>query len=382
MNSSYVMTTESVTEAHPDKLADRISDAVLDSILANDPKARVACETMISNGFCVVAGEIKTDTYAPISEIARETIRESGYTNAEFGFDYRSAGVLTAIGEQSHNVSQAVDRGDGILCAGDSGFVYGYACKETEELMPYPITKAHQLTKKLADVRKAGIVPFLYPDGKAQLSVQYIDNTPTYIDNIVIHAQHSPDVTKNILEEAIIEEVIKPTFDKGFLEKTKFFINPTGLFVTGGPGADTGLTGRKSVSDTYGGAVPHGGSSLSGKDPSKPDRSGAYLARYIAKNLVAAGVADKILVQLSYIIGMDMPSNISVNSYETSQFQNTKIEEAIRDIFPLSIDGVTKELNLVKPIYKEVSTYGHFGKKELSWESLNKVEAVKNWFGI
>ena len=377
-----IITTESVTEAHPDKLADRISDGILDSILKNDPTARVACETMISNGFCVVAGEIKTDAYAPITEIAREVIRESGYTNAEFGFDYRSAGVLTAIGEQSHNVSLAVDGKDGITRAGDSGFVYGYGCKETEDLMPFPIVKAHKLAKTLADVRKAGSVPFLYPDGKVQLGIKYQNGVPIKVDNVVIHAQHSPDVTRKILEEAIVEEVIKPTFENGFLGDGKIFINPTGLFVTGGPQADTGLTGRKSVSDTYGGAVPHGGSSLSGKDPTKPDRSGAYLARYIAKNMVSAGVAQKLLVQISYIIGMAEPASIMVDSYQTSKFADKDIESAIREIFPLSIDEVIKELDLLKPIYKDVSTYGHFGKKELSWEQLDKKEKIQEWFGI
>ncbi|MCV6607302.1 MAG: methionine adenosyltransferase [Campylobacterales bacterium] len=379
---SRIYTTESVTEAHPDKLADRISDGILDSILAKDPKGRVACETMISNGFCVVAGEIKTNAYAPITEIAREIIRESGYTNAEFGFDYRSAGVLTAIGEQSHNVSDAVDNRDGVLRAGDSGFVHGFACEDTEELMPYPITKAHILSKALAEARKSGVAPFLYPDGKVQLGVEYIDGKVSKIDNIVIHAQHSPDVTRKVLEEMITEEVVKTSFQESMLKDTNILINPTGLFVTGGPQADTGLTGRKSVSDTYGGAVPHGGSSLSGKDPSKPDRSGAYLARYIAKNLVGAKVAKKALVQISYVIGLEKPMSITIDTYDTSKFDEEEIIKAIKEIFPLTIEEVTTELNLLQPIYKDVSTYGHFGKKDLSWEQLDRVEKLKKWFAI
>lgn len=380
--SQYTITTESVTEAHPDKLADRISDGILDSILTSDPQARVACETMISNGFCVVAGEIKTDAYAPITEIAREVIRESGYTNAEFGFDYRSAGVLTAIGEQSHNVSQAVDGDDGITRAGDSGFVYGYACKETEELMPFPITKAHTLAKALADVRKSGTVPFLYPDGKVQIGIDYENERPLKVNNIVIHAQHSPDVSRSVLEESIMEEVVKPSFNKDFLADGKIYINPTGLFVTGGPGADTGLTGRKSVSDTYGGAVPHGGSSLSGKDPTKPDRSGAYLARYIAKNMVAAGICEKILIQISYIIGMEEPAAFMVDTYGSSNFSNSEIEKAIKELFPMKIGDVIRHLDLFRPIYKDVSTYGHFGKENLSWEGTDQVHTIKKWFGV
>lgn len=376
-----IVTTESVTEAHPDKLADRISDAVLDYIIEKDKNARVACETIISNGFCVVAGEVKTTAYAPITEIARETIREAGYTNAEFGFDYRSAGVLTAIGEQSKDVSVGVDR-DGKVCAGDSGFVYGYACDDTEELMPFPIVTAHKLTHALTQARKSSTIPFLYPDGKVQLGVKYKGGKVAGIDNIVVHAQHSPTTDLNILKEMVIDEVIKPNIDNTLLKETNYFINPTGIFVTGGPGADTGLTGRKSVSDSYGGIVPHGGSAFSGKDPSKPDRSGAYLARLIAKNLVGAGVAKKALVGLTYIIGIDTPISFSVDTFATSNFSDEEIIKCIKETFPLTISETIDELDLVRPIYKELSAYGHFGKKDLTWEQLNYCKKIQNYFNI
>ncbi|RUM74235.1 MAG: methionine adenosyltransferase, partial [Sulfurovum sp.] len=305
MGKEYIFTSESVTEGHPDKMADQISDAILDYIIERDPTARVAVETLVSNGFCVIAGELKTETYAPMQEIAREVIREIGYTNAAFGFDYRSAGILNGIGEQSSDVNQGVDQENGELGAGDQGIMFGYACSETPELMPLPILLAHKITAKLAEVRKNGTLPFLRPDGKAQVSVKYIDGNPVAIDTVVVSTQHNDEVSQDILREAVITEVIEEVIPKEYLHNDiVYHINPTGRFVIGGPQGDAGLTGRKIIVDTYGGSCPHGGGAFSGKDPTKVDRSGAYVARYIAKNLVAAKIAEKVTIQLAYAIGV------------------------------------------------------------------------------
>ncbi|HHB95207.1 MAG TPA: methionine adenosyltransferase, partial [Campylobacterales bacterium] len=308
MSKEYIFTSESVTEGHPDKMADQISDAILDYIIQRDPNARVACETVLTTGICLIAGELKTEIYAPMQDIAREVIREIGYTDASFGFDYRSAGILNAVGEQSMDINQGVDKLSGEIGAGDQGMMFGYACNETKELMPLAISLAHKITAQLAKVRKNGTVPFLRPDGKAQVSVKYIDDEPVAIDTIVISAQHDDNISKELLRDAIITEVINEVIPKEFLSNNiTYHINPTGRFVIGGPQGDAGLTGRKIIVDTYGGSCPHGGGAFSGKDPTKVDRSGAYMARYIAKNLVSAGVSDRITIQLAYAIGVVEP---------------------------------------------------------------------------
>jgi S-adenosylmethionine synthetase len=380
----YIFTSESVTEGHPDKIADQISDAILDYIIEKDKSARVACETVVTNGICLITGELKTSIYAPMQDIARDVIREIGYTDASFGFDYRSAGVLNAIGEQSIDINQGVDKTSGELGAGDQGFMFGYACSETKELMPLPITLAHRLTKKLAEVRKNGTLPFLRPDGKAQISIKYIGDTPVSIDNIVLSAQHDDNITLDILRDSIITEVIETTIPKELLKKdTKFFINPTGRFVIGGPQADAGLSGRKIVMDSYGGSCLHGGGSFSGKDPTKMDRSGAYMARYIAKNLVGAGVSDKITVQLAYAIGISSPISVMIDTH-SNNIDNKLVEKMVREMFDLTPLGIIKTLDLLKPIYRKTSIYGHFGREEsgFRWEELDMVDEVKRYLKI
>jgi len=380
----YIFTSESVTEGHPDKMADQISDAILDYIIARDKKARVACETIVTNGICLVTGELKTSIYAPIQDIARDVIREIGYTDASFGFDYRSAGVLNAIGEQSIDINQGVDKTSGELGAGDQGFMFGYACRETKELMPLPITLAHRLTKKLAEVRKNGTLPFLRPDGKAQISIKYIDDKPVAIDNIVLSAQHDENITLDILRDSIITEVIETIIPKELLKKdTKFFINPTGRFVIGGPQADAGLSGRKIVIDSYGGSCLHGGGSFSGKDPTKMDRSGAYMARYIAKNLVGAGVSSRVSVQLAYAIGISSPVSVMIDTH-SNNIDNKKVVNMVKEMFDLSPLGIIKSLNLLTPIYRKTAVYGHFGREEdgFSWERLDRVDEIKSYLNI
>lgn len=382
MKNEFLFTSESVTEGHPDKMADQISDAVLDYILERDSKARVACETLVSNGFCVVAGEIKTNTYVPIQDVVREVVKDIGYTNAEFGFDYKSAGVLNGIGEQSPDINQGVDRADGEIGAGDQGLMFGYACKETDVLMPLPIWLSHQITSNLALKRKNGILPFLRPDGKAQVTVRYVDGKPIGIDTIVISTQHQPDVTQKQIQEAVIEEVVYKVLPKQYLsDNIKFHINPTGKFVIGGPQGDAGLTGRKIIVDTYGGSCPHGGGAFSGKDPSKVDRSGAYAARYVAKNLVASGICEKATVQLAYAIGVVDPVSIFVDTHGTSKFDSAKIEACVREIFRLTPKGIIESLDLLKPIYRKTSNYGHFGRElpEFGWEKTDKVEAIRDF---
>jgi len=385
MSKEYIFTSESVTEGHPDKMADQVSDAVLDYIIERDPQARVACEVLLSNGFCVIAGELKTSTYAPMQEIAREVVREIGYTDAAFGFDYRSAAVLNGIGEQSPDINQGVDQASGEIGAGDQGLMFGYACNETPELMPLPISLAHKITAKLAEVRKNGTVPFLRPDGKAQVSVKYIDSKPVSIDTIVVSTQHDEEVSQEVLKEAILKEVIEAVIPKELLsDDIIYHINPTGRFVIGGPQGDAGLTGRKIIVDTYGGSCPHGGGAFSGKDPTKVDRSAAYAARYVAKNLVAAGVADKLTIQVAYAIGVVEPVSIMVDSHGTSNIDESKVEACVKELFDLSPAGIIKELDLLRPIYKKTAAYGHFGREDMgfTWEETNRVEDIKKYLNI
>jgi S-adenosylmethionine synthetase len=378
----YLFTSESVTEGHPDKMADQISDAILDYILERDKNAKVACETLLSNGYCIIAGELKTTTYAPMQDIAREVIREIGYTDARYGFDYRTAGVLNGVGEQSPDIRQGVERGDQIG-AGDQGMMFGYACTETPELMPMPIMLAHKLTRRLATARKGAIIPWLRPDGKAQVTVRYRDGKPVAVEKVVVSTQHEPEIPYSELREAIIEEVIKKVIPAELLSpNVEYFINPTGKFVIGGPQGDAGLTGRKIIVDTYGGAAPHGGGAFSGKDPTKVDRSGAYAARYVAKNLVAAGVAEKVTVQIAYAIGVVEPVSIYVTTHGTGKVEETKIEEAVRKLFDLTPKGIIEHLDLYKPIYRKTAAYGHFGREEFNWEKTDKVEEIRDFLGL
>ena len=385
MVKDFLFTSESVTEGHPDKMADQISDAILDYIIERDKNARVACETLLSNGYCIIAGELKTTTYAPMQDIAREVIRNIGYTDATYGFDYRSAGVLNGVGEQSPDINQGVDQANGEIGAGDQGLMFGYACKETDVLMPLPITLAHRLTSTLAKVRKNGVLPFLRPDGKAQVTIRYIDGKPVAIDTVVVSTQHSENISQSDLKDAVIEEVVKPNLPKDIDSSSiKYHINPTGRFVIGGPQGDAGLTGRKIIVDTYGGSCPHGGGAFSGKDPSKVDRSAAYMARYIAKNLVAAGVSEKVTIQLAYAIGVIDPISVFVDTHGTSNVDESKLENCVREIFKLTPKGIIESLDLLKPIYTKTATYGHFGRTEdnFHWERLDKVKDIQSYFNI
>ncbi|MBN2815791.1 MAG: methionine adenosyltransferase [Campylobacterales bacterium] len=381
----YIFTSESVTEGHPDKMADQISDAILDYIIEHDPKARVACETLVSNGFCVIAGELKTTAYAPMQEIARQVIQEIGYTDATYGFDHRAAAVLNGIGEQSPDINQGVDQESGEIGAGDQGLMFGYACRETDVLMPLPIHLAHRLTQRLALVRKEGIVPYLRPDGKAQISVRYVDDKPVKVETVVISTQHAPDVSQEQIHKDMIEEVIKQVIPADMMdENTLFHINPTGKFVIGGPQGDAGLTGRKIIVDTYGGSCPHGGGAFSGKDPTKVDRSAAYAARYVAKNLVASGACDKATIQVAYAIGVVQPVSIMVDTHGTGKVEESKIESCVKELFDLSPAGIIKSLDLLKPIYRKTAAYGHFGREEdgFSWEKTDRVSDIQNYLGL
>ena len=385
MTKEYIFTSESVTEGHPDKMADQISDAILDYIIEKDPKARVACETLVSNGFCVIAGELKTTAYAPMQEIARKVIQEIGYTDANYGFDYRAAAVLNGIGEQSPDINQGVDQADGEIGAGDQGLMFGYACRETDVLMPLPIHLAHRLTQRLAEVRKDGTVPYLRPDGKAQISVKYVDDKPVSVDTVVISTQHHADVEQKQIYKDMIEEVIKQVIPADMMdENTIFHINPTGKFVIGGPQGDAGLTGRKIIVDTYGGSCPHGGGAFSGKDPTKVDRSAAYAARHVAKNLVAAGACDKITIQVAYAIGVVQPVSIMVDTHSTGKVSEEKIEECVKELFDLSPAGIIDSLDLLRPIYRKTAAYGHFGRTEdtFTWEKLDRVDEIKKYLSL
>ena len=379
--SRTVFTSESVTEGHPDKIADQISDSILDAILADDPVGRVACETLVTTGLALIAGEITTKTWVDIPAIVRQTIREVGYTRAKYGFDYETCAVISTIDKQSPDIAQGVDTGG----AGDQGLMFGYAVRETEELMPLPITLAHRLTMRLAEARKTHILDWLRPDGKSQVTVEYDGATPVRVDAVVVSTQHAESVPTGELREAVLEEIIKPVVPKGMFDgKTKVHINPTGRFVIGGPQGDTGLTGRKIIVDTYGGSGRHGGGAFSGKDPTKVDRSASYMARHVAKNLVAAGLADRVEVQLAYAIGVADPVSVHVETFGTSKVDPSKFPGLVRDHFKLTPQGIIQSLDLRKPIYRKTAAYGHFGRRlpEFTWERTDKAEALAAAAGL
>ena len=377
----YLFTSESVTEGHPDKIADQVSDAILDAILEKDSQGRVACETLTTTGLVFVAGEITTSCYIDIPRVVRQTVKEIGYTQAAFGLDYKSCAVITSIHEQSPDIALGVDR-DG---AGDQGMMFGYATTETPEFMPLPIVLAHKLTRQLAELRKKKILPYLRPDGKSQVTVEYEDGTPKKVKAVVISTQHSPEVEVEDIEDEIIEKVIKHCIPAQYInEEMACYINPTGSFKIGGPQADTGLTGRKIIADTYGGVGSHGGGCFSGKDPTKVDRSGSYMARYIAKNLVAAGILEKCEIQLAYIIGRSEPVSLMINGFGTAKIPESKIKKVVRDNFDLSPRGIIKKLDLLRPIYKKTACYGHFGRseKEFTWEKTDSAPALRKQAGL
>ncbi len=375
MGRKHFFTSESVTEGHPDKIADQISDAILDELIKQDPNSRVAVETLVTTGLAFIAGEITTRAYADLPRIVRETIKSIGYTRAKFGFDYETCAVISSIHEQSPDIALGVDTGG----AGDQGIMFGYAVRETEELMPLPIMLAHKLAMRLAQVRKEGIVEFLRPDGKTQVTVEYEDEKPVRVDTIVVSTQHDEKVTLDEIKEAVIKHVITPVIPLGMIDKnTKYYINPTGKFAIGGPMGDTGLTGRKIIVDTYGGRAYHGGGCFSGKDPTKVDRSASYMARYIAKNIVAAGLADEVSVQLAYAIGIAEPVSIFVDTSGTSKVPEERLERAIREVFPLTPRGMIEHLDLLRPIYRKTAAYGHFGRNDpdFTWERTDKVKEL------
>jgi len=381
MSHSYLFTSESVSEGHPDKISDQISDAVLDAIIEQDPKARVACETMVKTGMVIVAGEVTTSAWVDIEHLVRETVLEIGYNDSEMGFDGASCSVLSALGKQSRDIAQGVDRGDEqSQGAGDQGLMFGYATNETEVLMPAPITYAHRLVKRQAEVRKAGILPWLRPDAKSQVTFVYEDDKPVAIDAVVLSSQHHADVSLKDLREGIMEEIIKPILPAEWISnKTRYHINPTGRFEIGGPMGDCGLTGRKIIVDTYGGSARHGGGAFSGKDPSKVDRSAAYACRYVAKNIVAAGLADRCEIQVAYAIGVAEPTSISVQTFGTGKVSEEKLTVLIRENFDLRPYGILQMLDLIRPIYKPTAAYGHFGREDIdfSWERTDKADALR-----
>ena len=374
--TTFLFTSESVTEGHPDKICDQISDAILDSLMAEDPDCRVACEALATTGLVIIAGEITTRTYVEIPDVARRVIRDIGYDSSDMGFDWESCGVMTSIHKQSPDIAMGVDPGG----AGDQGLMFGYACTETDVLMPMPIVYAHSLTRRLTRVRKEGILDFLRPDGKSQVTVEYHEYSPVRIEAVVVSSQHCPEATEEQVHEGILEEVIKKTLPSEMLDKnTKYFINPTGRFVVGGPMGDTGLTGRKIIVDTYGGQGSHGGGAFSGKDPSKVDRSASYMARYIAKNIIAAGLAERCEVQLAYAIGVPDPVSVMINSYGTARVSPDRIAAAVREVFPLRPREIIRSLDLLRPIYERTAAYGHFGRTEpeFTWEKTDKVTELK-----
>ncbi len=388
MSEKFIFTSESVSEGHPDKVADQVSDSILDAILTQDPTARVACETLVTTGMVVIAGEITTNAVINYSEIARQTIKDIGYTASDIGFDADTCAVLVSVDRQSPDIAQGVSEGEGLhkeQGAGDQGLMFGYACNETAELMPMPIQLAHQLVAKLAEVRKSGKLDFLRPDSKSQVSVEYVDGKPSRIDTVVISTQHTPDVTHERIESEVIAEVIKKVIPAELLdENTRYFINPTGRFVVGGPMGDCGLTGRKIIVDTYGGMGRHGGGAFSGKDPSKVDRSAAYMGRYVAKNLVAAGLCDRCEVQVAYAIGVAQPVSIMVNTFGTGKLPEDRLSALVRETFDMRPRAITEQLDLLRPIYRKTAAYGHFGRElpEFTWERTDKAELLKQKAGL
>ncbi len=386
--TDFLFTSESVSEGHPDKVADQISDSILDAILTQDPRSRVACETLVTTGMAMIAGEITTNARIDYPDIVRQTIKEIGYSDSAMGFDWETCAVLTSIDRQSPDISQGVTEGEGLYKeqgAGDQGLMFGYACNETPELMPMPIIYAHRLTKRLADVRKSGLLNFLRPDSKSQVSIQYINDKPIRVDTVVVSSQHNPDVTYETLREGIMEEVVRKVVPAEMMdEKTKFFINPTGRVVVGGPMGDCGLTGRKIIVDTYGGQGSHGGGAFSGKDPSKVDRSASYMARYVAKNLVAAGLADKCEVQVAYAIGVAEPVSVMINTFGTGKIPSNEIARIAREEFDMRPRAIIEQLDLLRPIYKKTAAYGHFGRElpEFTWERTDRIDSLRKRAGI
>jgi S-adenosylmethionine synthetase len=384
--TDFLFTSESVTEGHPDKVADQISDAVLDTLIAQDPRSRVACETLVTTGMAIIAGEITTQGYAHMPDVVRQTIRDIGYTDPAMGFDWETCAVLTSIDRQSPDIAMGVDESEGHeQGAGDQGLMFGFASNETPELMPMPIVYAHKLTKRLAEMRKDGVVDFFRPDGKSQVTIRYVDGKPVSVDAVVVSTQHKAEATQAQIREAVIETVIKPVIPESLLTKdTRFYINPTGRFVVGGPMGDCGLTGRKIIVDTYGGQGSHGGGAFSGKDPSKVDRSASYMGRYIAKNIVAGGLADKCEVQLAYAIGVAEPVSVMIDTSGTWKVEPDKIAKLVREVFSLKPREIIRHLDLLRPIYRKTAAYGHFGRNDpdFSWERTDKAEALRKAAGL
>ena len=387
MSHEYFFTSESVSEGHPDKVADQISDAILDAIFTQDPKARVAAETLCNTGLVVLAGEITTHANVDYIAVARETIKRIGYDNADYGIDYKSCAVMVCYDKQSPDIAQGVNEGSGIDLdqgAGDQGLMFGYACNETAELMPAAIHYAHRIVERQSQLRKDGRLPWLRPDAKSQVTLKYVNDRPVAIDTVVLSTQHSPEMQHKAIEEAVIEEIIKPVVPKEWLKNTRYLVNPTGRFVIGGPQGDCGLTGRKIIVDTYGGAAQHGGGAFSGKDPSKVDRSAAYAGRYVAKNIVAAGLADRCQIQISYAIGIAKPTSVMVTTFGTGKISDEKIAELVREHFDLRPKGIVQMLDLLRPIYLKTAAYGHFGREEpeFTWERTDKAAALRAGAGF
>ena len=395
---NYLFTSESVTEGHPDKMADQISDALLDAIIADDPNCRVAIETLVKTGIVLVAGEVTTSTYVNVQKIVRDTIRDIGYTRAKYGFDYQTCGVLISIGNQSPDIAQGVNKAIEVRVgdnyedeidnqgAGDQGMMFGYACNETPEFMPLSIQLAHKLARRLAEVRKSGTIPYLRPDGKSQVTIKYENDKPVLVETIVISAQHAPNIDiETQIKPDIKEFVVKPIIPEEYLSKDlKLYVNPTGSFVTGGPMGDSGVTGRKIIVDTYGGVARHGGGCFSGKDPSKVDRSASYAARYVAKNIVASGAADKLEIQVAYAIGVSHPVSVMIETFGTEKVDVCKIEKAVKEMFDLRPGAIIRDLDLIRPIYKKTAAYGHFGRidRDFTWENLDRVEDIKSMLDL